>query len=260
LKNRPEPEEPKVEGDYEEENPEEKAKKEKERLLSVESGLHRVVWDLHYKGAEKIKGAKVDAGNPKAGPLAIPGNYTLRLVVEDKPTTAPLVIAADPRTIVPVAELAEQLKFALSLRDDITRLSRTVEQLRAVQQQLANRNELTKDDSNADELRKKSQEVIAKLDALEAKFHNPKAQVAYDILAQKGGGKLYSKLTTLYEAAMDGDGLPTQGVREVYAAQAQILKQLEADWSKLIADDLKGLNELAKKLDLPHVIVPVIKK
>jgi len=34
---------------------------------------------------------------------------------------------------------------------------------------------------------------------VEEKLHNPKAEVTYDILAQKGGAKLYSQLATLLD-------------------------------------------------------------
>ena len=59
------------------------------------------------------------------------------------------------------------------------------------------------------------------MDDLENKLHNPKAQVTYDILAQRGGAKLYSQLGALYEWAKDTDDGPTQGMREVYAERHQ---------------------------------------
>ena len=56
--------------------------------------------------------------------------------------------------------------------------------------------------------------MIAKLDALEARLHNPRAKVTYDILAMKGGAQLYSNLGWLYGSVLEGDGPPTQGMRE----------------------------------------------
>src|SRR5262249_2746812 len=152
--------------------------------------------------------------------------------------------------------LDEQLKFALQLRDDITRLTRTVEQIRAVRKQLLLRDELLKDDPNAEELVNKTKDLLPKLDEIEEQLHNPKAKVNYDILAQKGGAKLDSQLAWLNELINDSDGAPTQGAKEVYQEQALLLKKCELEWKVLVLGDLAKLNELAKKLDLPGVIVP----
>src|SRR5207248_2463208 len=93
------------------------------------------------------------------------------------------------------------------------------------------------------------------LDALEGRLHNPKAQVSYDILAQKGGAQLYSQLGGLLEYLREADGAPGQGLREVYAEQARLLRGLEAEWRELVAD-VARLNEAARTVDVPSVIVP----
>ena len=97
------------------------------------------------------------------------------------------------------------------------------------------------------------------LDALEEKFHNPKAKVSYDILAQKGGAQLYSQLASLFETAKDADGAPTEGLRDVFKEQAGLLEQYEKAWKELTESDLKALNERAGKLGYPIVIVPAEK-
>ena len=51
---------------------------------------------------------------------------------------------------------------------------------------------------------KQAKELMTKLDDLESKLHNPKAKVAYDILAFQGGAKLYSQLGYLFEIVKDG--------------------------------------------------------
>src|SRR5262249_56684873 len=119
--------------------------------------------------------------------------------------------------------------------------------MRSVRKQLADRNELLKDNAEAEPLVKAANGLIARLDDVEAKLHNPKAQVGYDILAMRGGAKLYSELIWLFELLKDGDGAPTQGVREMYAEEAQELKQLEAELQGILTGDLAKLNELAKK-------------
>ncbi len=157
-------------------------------------------------------------------------------------------------------ELDEQLQLVLKVRDDITSLARTVEQLRTVKGQLIARNELLKEDSQAKALAEASRDLLVRLDALEEKLHNPKAKIAYDILAQKGGARLYSQLVWLFEMLKAGDGAPSQGIREVFAEQDELLRKYEEEWRTLVAKDLAALNEQAKKLNLPTFLLPTTKK
>ena len=80
--------------------------------------------------------------------------------------------------------------------------------------------------------------------------------MTYDILAQKGGARLYSQLAALFETVKDADGAPTQGLREVFKEQAKLLEQNEEEWDSLKERDLQALNEQAKKQGFPIVIVP----
>src|SRR4029077_13956819 len=105
-----------------------------------------------------------------------------------------------------------------------------------------------------------NKKLVEKLDALEEKLHNPKAKTVYDILAQKGGAKLYSQYTSLYSFALDADGPPTQGMKDVYTEINQELKKLLVEWIALRDADVTKYNEQSRKLDMPGVFVPTPKK
>jgi photosystem II stability/assembly factor-like uncharacterized protein len=252
LTSKPEPEEPKSDGDYEAGDRD----AEKKKPLPTAPGIHRVEWDLRHKPPTKIKGAKADTGDPDDGPLVSPGTYTAKLTADGKTASVKLEVRADPRTTLAPPDWQEQERFVLSLREDISRLARVVLQLRSVRKQLRDRNEVLKPSADAKELVHESEKLVAKLDRLEESLHNPKALVSYDILAMRGGAKLYSRLIQLYGFAGDSDGVPTQGMREVYADQAKELQQLETEWRKLLAEDLAAINKQAEALKLSHIIVP----
>jgi hypothetical protein len=229
--------------------------------LTTHYGMNRVVWDLTHEAPKSITKARTDGGSLKAGPLVMPGTYTLELTVDGQTSHQPMTVLIDPRWAKRVTEnhadqLQKQAQDALKIRDDITRLSEMVERLRAVKKQLTARNELLKDEDTAKDLIKASKDFITRLDEVEGKLHNPKAQVSYDILAQKGGAKLYSQLTWLYGLINDADGPTTQGWKEVYEEQRAELDKLEGELNKLFGDELAKLNEQAKKAEAPQVIVP----
>jgi photosystem II stability/assembly factor-like uncharacterized protein len=219
--------------------------------LPIKVGVNRFAWDLHYDGAETIPAAKVDDGLPETGPLAAAGKYTLKLTVAGQTLTSTLTIVSDPRMAIPDQELTAQLEFALQLRDDLTRIARLVKQVRSVRGQLEARYKLVAKQPAMAKLLPPMQELAGKLDAVEEELHNPKAKVVYDILAFKGGAKLLSQLSPLYEWVKDGDGQPTQGIRSVYGEHVKELKRLESQVLALIGTDLVKLNKLAEELKAP---------
>jgi photosystem II stability/assembly factor-like uncharacterized protein len=216
--------------------------------LEGEPGVHVAIWDLRCAGAEKIQGGKLDNGEPKVGPLVLPGTYTATLSADGQSQSTTLVVNQDPRLTVPPADLASQVTLALSVRDDITSLTRMVNRLRSVAQQARDRAELLKANPRMASLASASAELAAKCDALEGELHNPKAEVVYDVLAMRGGTKLYSRISPLLSWVVEGDGAPTQGVREVYALQQQELRGYEARFRTLTETDLAELNKLAASM------------
>jgi photosystem II stability/assembly factor-like uncharacterized protein len=228
-----------------------------ELTLPKKAGVQRGIWNLAWEGAELIPNAKLDSGNPAVGPSAVPGIYTLRLTVDGKTVTAPpFLLRRDPRETASDADLAEQLRFTLGIRAAVTRLTHDVLRLRAVRRQLADRDDLLAKDDKARPLIAPSQALIAKLDALEARLHNPKAEIAYDVLAQKGGSQLYSRLSPFMDWSANGSGAPTQGMRDVFAAQSKELDADEAELAALLDKDLAALNQSAAQLGVPGIYVP----
>ena len=79
--------------------------------------------------------------------------------------------------------------------------------------------------------------------------------MAYDILAMKGGAKLYSQLSALYSFVTESDGIVTQGMREAYADWSKELKTLQAEWSSTI-DAINNLNAALREQGTPHLVIP----
>jgi photosystem II stability/assembly factor-like uncharacterized protein len=223
--------------------------------FKAEAGLQRAVWDLRWEGATLIRRGKIDYGNPTEGPLAVPGTYSVRLTADGQQASTTLTLKPDPRVTVPRADLETQQAFAIDVRDAITRLASAVTRLTGVREQLQVHIKVLQDEKRATELVSMSRSLSARLDELEARWHNPEAEVAYDILARKGGAKLYSRLSPLLMFVNEGDGAPTQGLREVFAAQQKELAELEGELKTLLEKDLTAIQLAAKRLDLPFVVI-----
>ncbi len=246
----------KVEPEMPPDDPDPAWEESEKKPLPRKAGLQRAVWDLRYEGATPIRPAKLDSGDPKEGPMVLPGTYTARLTVDGRSHSTPVEVRLDPRVAVSRSDLEEQLTFALGLRDELTRLAGIVHDLRSVREQLTARAATVKDQPASAPLVEAAAALVAKCDALEERLHNPKAEIGYDILAMPGGAKLYSRLAPLYSYSHDGDGRPTQGMRDVHAELRKELDALSAEWAAVLQTDLPALNAKARELAPDFVVVP----
>jgi photosystem II stability/assembly factor-like uncharacterized protein len=228
---------------------------ESKDVLGTEPGVNRAFWDLMYAGPARIKNARLDEGSLKQGPMALPGAYTLRLNADGKAQTVRLTVEPDPRVAVSQADLESQFKLSLAISDAISSLAEVVNRIRSIRQQLNSLSDLLKDNPQAARLIDSSKELAGKLDDLEAKLHNPKAEISYDIMAQPGGAMLYSKLASLHSTVQSSDSRPTQGMTEIYGEYRRQLDALTKDFQALVAGPVADINRSARDLKLPHILV-----
>jgi photosystem II stability/assembly factor-like uncharacterized protein len=226
----------------------------KPELPADSAGIGRAVWDLQLDPARRIRNGMIDMGDPADAPYAPPGRYTLRLSVGGQTVTAPLVVKLDPRVQIADADRQAQLAMAAELRAELNRLADAVERIRTVRDQLNRWNALLKDRPDAAEFRARADSLVAKLDMLERRMHNSEAEVTYDILAK--GARLYSRIAPINSWVAEGDGAPTQGMTQVWAAQQQELAGYFSELQTLIDTDLVALNRLAARIGVGHVVVP----
>jgi len=226
----------------------------KPELPADSAGVGRTVWDLTLDPAKRIKNAMIDEGDPADAPNAPPGRYTLRLTAGGQTVTAPLVVTPDPRIQISDADRQAQLAMAAELKTQLNRLADAVERIRSVRDQLRRWNTLLKDRADAAGFRARADSLVAKLDTLEHKMHNPEAEVTYDILAK--GTRLYSRIAPINSWVTQGDGAPTQGMKEVWAAQQVELQGYFTELQKLMDADVSALNGLAERLGVGHIVVP----
>ena len=111
--------------------------KKPEKQIKPEDGLNRFVWDLHYEGANRVPGYFLWEYNDGArGPLALPGNYQVRLTANGKSLTAPFEVKIDPRVTTSQSDLEKQFKLEMDVREQLNRVYYAVNQIQDVREQL----------------------------------------------------------------------------------------------------------------------------
>ena len=224
--------------------------------LEAVAGMNRAAWDLAFEGAKRIPGSTNDAGDVNVGPLVVPGEYRVRLTVAGASVEQPATVLPDPRSDATIANLKAQTEFLIEVRDRISVITADAEKLRGIREQLEARHKALSDDPRATRLLALGKEALEKVAKIEKTLYNPNAKVNYDILAGRdGGAQLYSRLGWLYRTALDHDGPPTQGMREVNSELAALHEQSKAALARLIDEDLKQINDLAQELGTKYVTI-----
>ena len=91
------------------------------------AGMHRFVWDLRYTPPDALRGGypmtAIDHNTPREprGPIALPGEYTVKLTVDGKSFTQPLTVKMDPRVKTPPAGLKQQFDLAMKVVELMSR-------------------------------------------------------------------------------------------------------------------------------------------
>ena len=112
--------------------------KKPEKQIKAEAGLNRFVWDLRYEEARHVPGYYLwEYGSGARGPVAVPGQYQVRLTADGQTLTAPFELKLDPRVKVSQADLEAQFNLLLATRDELNRVYDTVNQIQDVRAQLA---------------------------------------------------------------------------------------------------------------------------
>lgn len=226
--------------------------------MTKEQGLNRIVWDLRYEGAKRLEKAKVDSGEPEKGILAPPGRYTLKLYVPGQAVaTTTAEIKADPHSPVPAADVEQNVAFALRARDALNQLVDDIETIRAIREQAGIVKRVADDKAEMKQIAATADAVIKRCDELDLKFHNPKAEVVYDVLAgRQGGAKLYSQFAPLYSDIQTSDYAPTQGQASELEADLAEKAVLEGELAAFRKNEVAKLEEQMRGANLPRILTP----
>ncbi|HEU5330946.1 MAG TPA: glycosyl hydrolase, partial [Thermomicrobiales bacterium] len=219
--------------------------------VPVAVGANRFIWDLRYERAAKLedqtkKDPRSQAGEDNSGPRAVPGEYQVRLTANGASQTVPLTILQDPRLPITVADLQAQFDLKLKVRDTLSAVHDTVNQLRRLRGQVeswAGR----AGDEHAD-VKQQADSLKEKLTAIESALI-----ITEPDKPQPGPAKLKEKLATLSAMIEEADDRPTAAAEEVYADLAQRVAAEQERLRQLVSDDVARFNDAVRAAALPAV-------
>jgi photosystem II stability/assembly factor-like uncharacterized protein len=220
--------------------------------IPTEAGLNRFAWNLRYEGARRLPG-EVSAEERNRGPYALPGNYQVRLTAEGKSQTVPLELKLDPRAKASLDDLRKQFELNLKIRDRLSELHQTVNDIRGIRVQFHALQSRLGDDgrfksilSASEALDKKMTPVEEQL--LQVKIKSSEASLNYPVVIDE-------QLHRLAEGVDNADAAPTQQQSAVFEQLSQQAAPLFAQWKQLMSGDLVALNEMMQKESVPAIYI-----
>src|SRR5580700_5522462 len=221
---------------------------------SAAAGMHRWIWDLHYApaaGDSHLMGDEFVVA-PR-GVTALPGTYTVKLTVEGKSYSQPLIVKMDPRITTSLYELRKQFDAATgvsSRQAEISEAQRSVNQL--LSQARKARSQVHDDAS-----------LVSALDALIAKAEDiagtPPAH--FGMVPSKPAAEhtdlesLSRKLAKIFSAINNGDAAPTEDALKAFSSAQTDLAAVMANWKALTTKDLPEVNSQLKRAGLAPIVI-----
>jgi photosystem II stability/assembly factor-like uncharacterized protein len=219
------------------------------RRVSTDAGMHRWVWDLHYatptatRHEYPISAIPHDTPRYPLGPNALPGNYTVRLSVDGKSSTASLTIKLDPRVKTPLAGLQKKFQTETRLASLFSETSEAVLQAGSIRTQLE---KMKPESSEAKTTIADFQKKLTSLLGAPAGFFAPPSE---EITLSRVNGEV----STLYQAVWQADAEPTTSQTVVIAKTEHAIPDVLNHWKEFRNTDLPALNRLLRQSQLPEI-------
>ena len=226
------------------------------KTIPANAGMNRYAWNLRCEEPVQIPGAFYSDDGPQ-GPLAQPGDYSVRLTADGKSVTAPFRLALDPR-VRNGTGLTAQFALAMDTRGRITQLHRAVNEIRDVKAQIAALHSrfggdprLSASFAAADDLNRKMSSVEEVL--IQVNMNGSEANLAFPNMLNEE----YDSYSGTIQAA---DAAPTQALIEVGRMLSQQLDEQLQRWARIKAEDLPRINALIRQSDVPSLFIPAKEK
>jgi photosystem II stability/assembly factor-like uncharacterized protein len=240
-----------------------------EKPLSLNPGMNRIDWDMRYPGAKSFDGMVLWGGG-LSGPLAVPGDFTARVVHESKmanedetETTdgdaseefqqqVSFKIKKDPRASATQEDLQAQFDFLVSVRDKLTEVHESIKRIRDIQDQLrALKARLDSKNSDHKSIIESADKLIAELEKIEKGLYQTKNQSPQDPL--NFPIRLNNRLSSLVGVASMGDNRPTRQAEEVRRELVAEIDALLAQQSELIDEGVQEFNKAVQSAGIPAI-------
>ena len=208
-----------------------------ENALDINSEKISFVWNMRYDDAKGFDGLIMWAASLR-GPIASPGQYYVKLTVNEKSEEQSFNILKDPRSNSTDEDLKEQFDFLLSVRDKVSDIHQTIIDIRSSRSQLIDLKSKISD--KYPDMENSISDVISRITLIEEKLYQTKNRSGQDPL--NFPIRLNNKLAHLTSVASVGNFKPTD---QMYNVRDELIGLIDKElkmWEDIKENDLVKLN------------------
>jgi hypothetical protein len=223
----------------------------KPALLPSKKGYNRFTWDFRSEQLPSIE--KVFVFGNSAGHRIGPGNYTLRITLEDEVVETTAAVLANPSIVGTTSDYAEQQTVLQTIDATVKEMHKAVNQMRSAKSQLTNYQKLLENNEETKALLEKGKDLKKRITAWEENLIQPKQKTFQDVI--NFNNPLNADLLHLKGFVDVAEPKVTQGAKER-------LKDLLTDWkiyktekNKILGEEIKSYNTIFKSLNLPALLL-----
>jgi photosystem II stability/assembly factor-like uncharacterized protein len=231
--------------------------KKPEQQIKPEAGLNCFLWDFRYEPASHVPDYYLwQYREGSRGPLALPGKYQARLTVDGKTQTAPFEIKLDPRVHVELADLQKQFDLLLQIRDELSRVYDSVNQIQDVRAQLEGLKKRLPENTGTKPVLAAARDLDQKMlavrdDLVQMKIRSNESSLAYP-------QRIDSKLAGLALAIGSGtDSPPTEAEYRTFEKLKKQAEESVAHWAELQRTDLPAFQKMMAGQNIQAIVIPV---
>jgi len=225
---------------------------EKNKTFDIEKGMNQFVWDMGYKGAEKVKGMVLWWASLE-GPKTIPGSYKVVLKVNGQTLSQPFTVLADPRTESSRADMEKQFDFIKAINKTMDNAHKSIKKIRKIKKQLSAFEKQYKGDDAVKDLVDKAKTLKEDFSKVEEALYQTKNRSGQDPL--NFPIRLTNKLGHLNSLVRMGDFAPTD---QDVAVKNELTNQIDAQlkqFNNLISNEISAFNSAFNSKQLNYLFI-----
>jgi photosystem II stability/assembly factor-like uncharacterized protein len=212
---------------------------DKKNKLNIKEGGNSFVWDTRYEGAEKLEGMIFWSAS-FSGAKAVPGSYSVSLLINGEEKVQKFDILADPRSESSVQDMQKQFDFVNEVNQTVDIAHKAIKKIRTIATKLTDFIKQNETDSTAMKLVDQAKEIKENLINVEKTLYQTQNRSNQDPL--NFPIRLTNKLGHLNRLITMDDFPPTNQDIEVMRFLTLEVEKAMGLYNKLIENDVAAFN------------------
>ena len=216
----------------------------------LSAGMHRLNWDLRYKGAQDFPGLIMWAASTR-GPVAPPGTYQVRVTADGQTATQPFTIKRETHILADVtdADLQKEFDLAMQISKKTSQANEAVLMVRGIRPQINDRK--NKLDSKTGPTAQALDKLENQLTTVETSLYQVKNQSGEDPL--NFPIQLNNKVAAIQGVVESADSAPTAQSSEVFDMLAAKVNQQLSTLDNAVKIEIPKVNQMLQKQHLQPI-------